>query len=404
MFTPLDETRKFIARYVSAEDEVLDVLALWAASTYAMSSLVTHPHLLLTSKKPGSGKTTALMIIKDLSRKGYDSTGTLPALKSKLAEANGDITVVWDEVSDMFGKSGLNQSNNYFATTLKRSYKRGATDSRSVNRVAEPFSVFVPIAMTGRGHAVYDDIRERCIVIPMVKRTPRDYYDVREAEPAALALGKALGYFVNQNKSTIEAFRARGLHPMLVNRDLEVWEPILAMAYALGGNLWLKRALRAFQELGLSEDDAPVLTPEQTILRDMVRAVKVLQERSEEEITEVYGADLRDEMRRFDEPLYLTTSDRALSMDMASAMGVPAHVITRNNRQGRGWNVATIDLVWETRRPDQVEEYILEEDSDPFAVCDLETSEAVTRVEMHVKHTIGSPDNLVSVNSFDSES
>lgn len=399
-YTPLDETRKFIASYVATEDEALDVLALWAASTYAMSELVTHPHLLLTSDKPGSGKTTALMIIKDLSSKGYDPTGTLPSLKSKLAEANGDITIVWDEVSDMFGKSGLNSNNNYFATTLRKSYKRGAMDSRSVNRVAEPFSIFVPFAMTGNGLAAPKDIRERCVHIRMVKRTPREYYDVRESEPRARALGKALGYFVTQNRETIAAFRARGLHPKLVNRDLEVWEPLLAVAYACGGAAWLKRALAAFQVFALSESDKPILTPEQIILRDMVRAADILVKAAPEAIQSVYGADVRDEMRRFDEPLYEGMSDKGLAMAMGDALGSKPEVITRKGRQGRGYNVETIKLVWAARRPDSLEDIDLEVEDDPFAMPS--DHEAVRSFEMHLAHKSVNPDNLPLVNAFES--
>lgn len=364
----MDEAREFIARYIVATPAQLDVMALWSASTHAMDAFVTHPRLLFTSDEPESGKTAALTMAKDLGHKGYDAGGTTYALKAKLYEAKGDITLAYDEISDLFGKSGMNKSSHPFATLLRKGYKRGATDSWSVGRVSEDISIFLPIALSGLRTAVPADVASRCITIEMKTATPKDYYDVRTGEVFAAHMSASLRAYVQSKEAEIYHFRGRGLHPKLTRRNLEIWEPLLAVASACGGHAWLCRAMSAFAELGLSKSDVPVLTPAQTVLRDLVKAAKAIQAASVAKVTEIYGADLREEMRRFGEPLYELMSDTALAMEMAIALGVKAHVITRKGDQARGWKVATIERVWDERRPAALDAFEVADETDPFAV------------------------------------
>jgi len=367
----LDETREFIGRYLVATDAQLDVVALWAASTHAMDESVTHPRLLFAGDEPESGKTTGLQLALDLSNNGFDASGSSAALKAKLAEP-GKLTLGYDEISDVFGKSGLAGAGNPIGTLLRKGYKRGATDAWSVNRVNVQFDIFMPFAMTGLRVSVPADIRSRCIVIRMAPAKPAEYYDVRSGEAYSVMMRDSLASQVRRHVKEIGAYRARGLHPKLEGRKLEIWEPLFAIA-SIGGMRWIKRCMTAFLELALNESDRPILTPEQTILQDLNRALSVLRESpqwAEEEgnAYEVFGSELRDEMRRFGEPLYDDLTDKALAMLIAKTLPNGSHIIERPGTRTRGFLVADIEGEWKRRKPADLDLSEPEEAPDPFEV------------------------------------
>lgn len=360
--TPLDEMRSWLGTFISATDAQLDVVALWIAHTHVMDVNVTTPRLLITSDVPGAGKTLLLNISRDLSYLGFDGNGTSYAFRSALAEARGSMTLSYDEVSDVFGRSGMNQSNSLLAQVLRRGYKKGATEAWSVGRVSEKIDIFVPVAMTGLRTAVPHDIFTRCVEINLKPGTPEQYYDVREAETTSQMYRDALRSWLRGRRAAVESFRGLGVHDRLNGRLLEVWEPLLAVANAAGHD-WLDRAVEAFVTLALDDSQKQVLTPDQTILRDMARAAETIDKPM------IFGSELRTLMRTYGQPLYETKSDRSLSMDMARCMPVPARVITRRSSQGRGWERDTILRTWEHVRPRTASERLTEtETDDPFAV------------------------------------
>lgn len=362
LLTPLDEIREWLGIYMSATPAQLDTCALWIAHTHVMDANVATPRLLITSVKPGAGKTLLLNIVRDLSHSGFDGNGTSYAFRAALAEAKGNLTVAYDEVSDVFGRSGMNQSNSLLAQVLRRGYKKGATEAWSVGRVSELINIFGPAVMTGLRTAVPHDIYSRCIEIELKPGIPEEYYDIREAEMVSEMYRDSLRAYMRALRIVIKEFRAAGLHDALTGRRLEIWEPLLAVANAVGGT-WPERALEAFSALALDDSQRVVLTPDQTVVRDMARAA------AECGKTLVFGSELRDLMRTYEQPMYETMTDKSFSMRMAKCMPVPARVITRGSSQGRGWEADTIRRTWEAVRPRvAVPDVVDEDDSDPFEV------------------------------------
>ena len=358
--TPLDEVRSWVESFISATPAQLDAVTLWIAHTHVMDANVTTPRLLITSDKPASGKTVLLNIVRDLSYLGFDGNGTSYAFRSALAEGRGNLTVSYDEVSDVFGRSGMNQSTSLLAQVLRRGYKKGATEAWSVGRVSEPIDIFIPFAMTGLRTAVPHDIFTRCIEIQLKPGRPSEYYDVREAQTTSEMYHDALRAWLRSKRNEIARFRAIGLHDRLTGRLLEVWEPLLAIADVTSPE-WLERALEAFVTLALDDSQRLVLTPEQTILRDMARAAETLDK------TLVFGSELRELMRTYEQPMYETLTNTSLAMRMAAVMPVPARIITRGSSQGRGWEKDTIVRCWERVRPSVASPEVPEDDDTPDA-------------------------------------
>ncbi len=356
--TPLDEAYDFIRLHLDITDAQAVALTLWAAHTHALGSFYTTPRLLFTAEVEDSGKTAAMNIVAKLSSAPEDTAGTQYAVRAALA-ASSNVpdapvpTLFRDEISDVFGQSGLQGQKDPIAGIIRKGYKRGATDSWSVNRVSIKIDIFTPFIMAGLKTAVPRDIRSRSISVHMKPGVPSQYFDVRTGEKVAAMYAAALSAFVRQGATALTTFRARGMHPKLVNRRLEVWEPILAVA-SLGGQSWLNRAVAAFQEIALDESDVAVLGPEQTALKDMMTVLNAgLVEMNER--GEVLTSDLRDEIRRIDSgKLYATIDDMdndPLSRLIRAAIGHDSAIVTVGSRRRRGYRARDIIAVALARLP-----------------------------------------------------
>jgi hypothetical protein len=372
----LEETAAFVGRYISATPGQVTAMTLYAAATYALQAFPTFGRLLFTSEREASGKTVAMMITAALAANPLDASGTTYALQSALASASNapeqlTPTLYLDEVSEVFGRSGLVASRNPVAEILRKGYKAGATRAWSVNRSAEKYGIYTPFLMAGLRNAVPRDIRSRCIPLVMVPGTPREYFDAREAEPDAAALADCLGQAVASRMPEIKGFRAKQVrHPKLRDRLLEVWEPLFAVAHVLGGQEWLNKCLEAFKEIALADAGPVSLSPRQQILCD---AVAMLDGPLAGEGGRgfVGGESLADEMRRLpDRPSYEVRSLLGMCKLIAEAMPVKPKQVRVGDEVVRGYFPQQVRDAWDAVRPAEAEDATLTEEPNPFAVTD----------------------------------
>jgi hypothetical protein len=343
----LDECREFLAKFIDATAAQLDVMTLWAAHTHGLQAFPATPRLLLAGEM-GSGKSESLARVGGLSANQWDGDATPDALRSKLAcPPDMKPTIIIDEISDVFGKSGRAGAGAPIGKVLRKGYKQKATQSFSVNRVAEQADIFTAAGMAGRGVAVPDDIRSRCLVIKMQVGHPRCDYTVREHDPQTDLLRDALSCWVRGRLAELERFRAKGLHPKLTGRRREIWEPLLACAAIAGGN-WPRRALSAFLDLAIDQADQPVLTPKQTAIRDIQLAAWKIG------TDPVPGRLIVETVQEFRSPLYEGMSPKALADFIADAMRpvrperLPRHICPD---QARGYWLRDIDRIAAQRLP-----------------------------------------------------
>jgi Protein of unknown function (DUF3631) len=371
----LDETARFVEDHVAADRARTDAMVLYAAATHALAAFPTFGRMLFTSEHEASGKTMAMLITATLSANPLDAAGTPYALTSALAAAGNTPdqpapALYYDEISSVFGRSGLAASRNPIADILRKGYKQGATSQWSVNRVNEKFSIYTPFIMTGLRVAVPRDIRSRCICITMEPGTPRQYFDARTAEPEAQALAACLAQAAGKRLADIAAFRARGIHPKLKDRKLEVWEGMFAVAYVLGGQEWLNRCLAAFKELALAESDQVVLTPRQQTIKDVAAvAAKSRQETVLPDGTRfIGGLAIVDELRRVDNPIYQGRSDAGLALLVSDALPMNTVQLRVDGDRVRGYYVQDIEAAWNKIRPDEPDDIEIPDEVNPFEV------------------------------------
>jgi hypothetical protein len=266
-------------------------------------------------------------------------------VRAKLAEPDRP-TMCVDEISDVFGKSGRQNSGSPLGTLLRLGYKWDATDSFASSHAVEEVSIYAAAAMAGRGVAVPDDIRDRSVCIELAPGHPAEDYLVREHAVQARMLRDALGQWARTNAEVMRDFRAKGLHPRLTGRRREIWEPLFAVAAAAGGT-WPRRILSAYLDLALDEADIPPLTPQQAVIRDVRDSAHLI---GGERIA---GADIIGALRLLGEALYEGMNDRSLAMFIASAMDPVRPEVMRlpDGRLARGYTRGAIERIASERLP-----------------------------------------------------
>lgn len=274
----LDDALWRMRQFVYAGEAETIVATLYAAATHAIDCFEAFPRVLFTSDGFGGGKTTFMMATAYLSQNPEDASGTKFALDSMLAgyqnSASERPTLYLDEVQSVFGKSGTSGAQHPLGNILRKGYKAGATEMRSVNRVAEKFSTFSGFLLAGLGTAIPADVRDRCHVLKTVKGRPQRDLDARGSERDLRITGNSLGLEVQKYRATIKALRYddRGIEG-LEFRTHQRWLPILAVAEAVGGKRWLAMALQAYHDLSKTDKSQSELSATQEVLRDLATIV-----------------------------------------------------------------------------------------------------------------------------------
>jgi len=387
---PLSEIARFIARYVDAPPQYIDAMTLIAAQSHALDDLVTTCRVLFTAELPQSGKTEAMMLLATLCEDAQDADVTSYALTSTMAaNANSGInhapTLYYDDISKLFGEGGTRGLSNPIYKILAKGYKRRSKSAWSVDRSRQEFSIYSTFLMSGLKTAVPKDIRTRSVVFSMSPGKPRSYFDERTAAPEADKLRDVLHRWVRGQSDVIRAFRARGLHPKLEGRRLEIWEGCFAAAYAAslqeGTPEWLNRCMAAFMELALDEADMLPLTPAQEVLRDLAWVVehrfagqrfiggKALAEELQRCAGEVPGGGER----------YEEVSTHAVSCIVRDALPFPSKQVRRPEYDGspvRGYFAGDILAEWDKIRPGFTLDVEIPEEDDPFALTEDDDTDA----------------------------
>lgn len=317
----LNAVREFMATLVSATDEQLDAATALLAVTHVVDAFTTVPRGLVVSDEPSSGKTTlGIDIPSMLAFNGWDADPTEYALKAKYSEPKR-VTLLMDEISKIFGESGLGGRQNKIYKILVEGYRNTATVSMAVNRVSTDVSTYGVAYMTGLRTACPPDLRSRSIVFNMhqapIATELRDALDPSVRAEGAV-LNEALHAWCALTRDAMDAFALDGLrniHPKLTGRKRQVWGSLFAVANAAGGT-WPARILSAFRSLALDASERPVLTIQQQVLLDTAGVL------TKHGLSQIFTADLIAELRAMPErEVYRKMSTEYLQLKLVSALG-----------------------------------------------------------------------------------
>ena len=248
-----EAVRAFLTRYVALGDAEADALTLWTIHTHAFAASETTPYIAVTSSGPGTGKTRCLETLELLVANPW-LTGrvTGPALVRKVAAERP--TLLLDETDALF--TGHVRSQEVLRGVLNSGYKLGGKASYAQGGGYVDLDVYCPKAFAGIG-ALPGTIADRSIPVVMRKRTafqPVERLRRRDVRGEARVPRMLAARFAATQLEKLKQARPE-IPAALDDRAADVWEPLLAVAEALGGG-WPERARRAALVLCQGRRDA----------------------------------------------------------------------------------------------------------------------------------------------------
>lgn len=240
--TLLDDVQLYLERFIAyPSPEAATAHALWIAHAHLIEAFENSPRLAFLSPEPGSGKSRAMELTEALvPRPVLSVNSTVAYVFRKISDPAGLPTLLMDEIDAVF-TSGKGDGNEDLRGLLNSGYRKGATAGRAAVRgreiVTEEWPSFCAVALAGLNQ-LPDTLMTRSIVIAMKRRRHEqkiEPYRRRVYGPEAAQLAARLETFANKVRNRV-ADAWPELPEGIEDRDADLWEPILAVADAVGGH------------------------------------------------------------------------------------------------------------------------------------------------------------------------
>ncbi|MFI5986359.1 DUF3631 domain-containing protein [Streptomyces sp. NPDC051555] len=249
----LDAVEAFHRRFnVFPTEAAYVAVTLWDAHAHLLDCFDSTPRLAFLSPEPGSGKSRALEIVETLVPQPLvAANASAPVLFRAVSTLDTRPTILFDEVDTIFGpKAGDNEPLRGF---MNAGHHRGAGMWRCVgdgtNQTVQEFPSFCVVAMAGLG-SLPDTILTRSVIIRMRRRARNEHvqpFRRRLHAPEGHALRDRLAEWADSVRHLVD-----GVFPEMpdevTDRPADVWEPLIAVADAAGGD-WPARARTACAEI-----------------------------------------------------------------------------------------------------------------------------------------------------------
>ncbi|MER6911136.1 DUF3631 domain-containing protein [Streptomyces sp. NPDC000594] len=249
----LSEVEAFHRRFnVFPREAAYAAVVLWDAHAHLIDCFETTPRIAFLSPEPGSGKSRALEIIELLTPRPVATvSASANALYRLVGSGEGLPTVLFDEIDTVFGPKAT--ADEQLRGFLNAGWRHIGGALRCVgegsNQNAAVFDSFCAVALAGLGH-LPDTILTRSVIVRMRRRARNE-----KVEPYRQRLhmreGHALRDRLAEWADTVRDQVAEAWPEMpegISDRPADVWEPLLAVADAAGGE-WPDRARAACVEL-----------------------------------------------------------------------------------------------------------------------------------------------------------
>ncbi|MDP9337026.1 MAG: DUF3631 domain-containing protein [Actinomycetota bacterium] len=255
----LSDVARFVRRFVSFQTEAQAVaVVLWIVHTHAFRAAETTARLAIQSAEKQSGKTRLLEVLELLVVEPWSVANITPAAMFRVI-AEYQPTLLIDEIDAVFSPKANGASEDLRAILNAGYRKVGGTVARVVGEgkkmKVEKFPCFAPVALAGLG-GLPDTIQDRSIPIKLKRRSKGEEVDKlrrRDVVPDADQLrAQIVGWVEAHLDELVEA--TPEVPDVLPDRAADIWEPLLAIADAAGGN-WPGRARTAAVALNAAPDD-----------------------------------------------------------------------------------------------------------------------------------------------------
>jgi hypothetical protein len=252
----------FLQRFVAYPNPHAHVAhTLWVVHAHLMDKWETTPRIAFLSPEPASGKTRALEITELLVPKPVAAVNVSPAYLFRKVGGGEPVTILFDEIDTVFGPKA--KENEEIRGLLNAGHKRGAVAGRCVTRgntiQTEEVSAYSAVALAGLGE-LPDTILSRSVIVRMRRRHQGETVEPFRRRIHAIEAGRIRDQIAIWAQAQTGDIPWPELPAEIQDRDADVWEPLLAVADAAGGE-WPKRARVAAVTLvtALREDGGPSL-------------------------------------------------------------------------------------------------------------------------------------------------
>lgn len=236
----LDRILAYACRFIgypSPMDSAAHIL--WIAHTHIMDAWFTTPRLAILSPEPGSGKSRVLEITGLFVPNPILSVSSTSAyILRKIADQVNRPTILYDEIDNVFGPNARGDSN--LLATLNAGYRQGATTGRCETikgqLVPVEYPTYAAVALSGLGNPP-DTIMSRSIIMRMRKQPEGETvepFDPYDHVAASEVLRDELEAWAASVADRAESYRPK-LPNGIVNRNADIWKPIIAVADLAGG-------------------------------------------------------------------------------------------------------------------------------------------------------------------------
>jgi hypothetical protein len=255
----LDQVAAMLGRYIAfPSPDARDAVTLWAAHCHAVAAFESTPRLALLSPEKGSGKTRTLEVLELLVPRPMHAVNATAAALFRAVEAHQP-TLLFDEADTYFGPMARGEHEE-LRGLVNAGHRKGAVAYRCVGEPArmevKAFPAFCAVAIAGIGD-LPPTILDRAVLIRMRRRAPGEHIEPfrrRKAAKVGDELREALAGWMKAHADQLGDAEPE-MPAGLVDRPADVWEALLAIADAAGGD-WPARARAAALELNAARVEA----------------------------------------------------------------------------------------------------------------------------------------------------
>ncbi|MDX0657909.1 DUF3631 domain-containing protein [Sinorhizobium medicae] len=231
----LDDIAEFLGRFIAYPDEhARTAHTLWIAHAHLMDCWESTPRLGFLSPEAASGKTRALELTELMVPNPLQAVNVTPAYLFRKVGGKPLPTVLFDEIDTVFGPR-VKKDNEEIRALLNAGHRRGACSGRCCIKgkqiVTEELPAYCAVALAGLNH-LPETIMTRTVVIRMRRRAAGEDvepYRHRYHAPVGEALARRLEKWATTVKVEIEGY-IPAMPAGIIDRDADVWEPLLAIS------------------------------------------------------------------------------------------------------------------------------------------------------------------------------
>jgi hypothetical protein len=260
----LNDVHTFVGRFVAYPSEHAHLAhTLWIAHTHLMDCWDSTPRLAALSPEPECGKSRVLEVSEPLVPRPVEAVNVTPAyLFRKVNDPEGRPTILYDEIDTVFGPKA--KENEEIRGLLNAGHRKHAKAGRCVlrgaNIVTEEIPAYCAVAMAGIGN-LPDTIMGRSVILRMRRRAPSERvapWRRRVYFEEADALRERLSAWAERVEGELTDTWPT-MPDGIEDRAADVWEALLAIADAAGGD-WPEQSRAACVALvAESKDSTPSL-------------------------------------------------------------------------------------------------------------------------------------------------